>query len=328
MRAILCHGWGGPEDLTLGEAPPPPITPDGVRIAARATGVNFADTLMIRGQYQRKPDFPFSPGLETAGVVTEVGAAVTRLKPGDRVVSALMWGGFAEEVVAEERFTFKIPDEMGFEDAVNFAVAYPTAHGALLWQGRLAAGETALIHGAAGGVGLAGVEIAKAMGATVIATAGTDAKGALARDHGADHAINTTTENFRDRVLEITGGRGADMVLELIGGEVFDATLRCAAWNARIVSVGFASGSIPQAPCNILLVKNIGVLGFALSTYRKNRFDLADASMTQLFDWWRAGKLKPVIDRRMDFARAAEALNLLIDRKVTGKLVLTFGGGD
>ncbi|MHA1113995.1 MAG: NADPH:quinone oxidoreductase family protein, partial [Alphaproteobacteria bacterium] len=237
MRAIRCHGLGDPEALILEDIPPPPIIADGVRIAARATGVNFADTLMIRGQYQRKPEMPFSPGMETAGVVTEVGADVTRIKPGDRVVAALTSGGFAEEVIIEERFTFAIPDEMDFEDAVNFAVVYPTAHGALSFQGRLEAGETALIHGAAGGVGLAGVEVAKAMGATVIATAGSADKLALSREHGADHGIDTSSEDIRERVLEITGGRGADVVLELIGGEIFDATLRCVAWNARIVTV-------------------------------------------------------------------------------------------
>lgn len=323
MRAIFCRQWAGPEALTFEETASPQAGPGEVLLTVKAAGLNFADCLMIEGKYQERPDFPFSPGLEAAGVVAAVGEGVTRLSPGDRVLAMTDSGAFAEVAPAKESDVFKIPDAMDWVTAAGFPIAYGTAHGALRWHADLKADETLLVHGAAGGVGLAAVEIGKALGAQVIATAGSRDKLAIASAHGADHLIDYREEDIRERVKAITDGRGADVIFDPVGGPVFDASLRCIAWSGRLLIIGFAGGKVPQIPANILLVKNISAMGVYWGSYRKKDPTRLQSAFAELFGWWQAGKLKPHASHRLPLAEAATALDLLKSRKSTGKVVLT-----
>ena len=328
MRAVLCERWGEPEVLRLGEIEAPEPGAGEVRLAVHAAGVNFADILMVAGTYQEKPPFPFTPGMEVAGVVEAVGAGVTRVKPGERVLALPGSGGFAESALAQAHNVFAIPEAMDFVTAAGFAITYGTALGALVWRAALEPGELLLVHGAAGGVGLAAVEVGKTLGATVIATARGADKLAVAREHGADHLIDTATEDVRTRVKEIAAGldkAGADVVFDPVGGDLFEASLRCVAWGARLVIIGFAAGRVQQIPANILLVKNVAALGFYWGSYRARMPELVAAEYAQLFDWHAKGKLKPHVSRTLGLAQAAEALELLKTRKSTGKVVLVPG---
>jgi NADPH:quinone reductase len=323
MRAVLCRELGGPEKLAVAEVPPPPLGDGTVRIEIHAAGVNFADLLLIAGQYQDRPPLPFIPGMEVAGVVREAATGVGHLKPGDRVLATVGRGGYAEEVVAEAEIVHRIPDAMDFATAAGFPVAYSTSHGAFGWRARLKPGESVLVLGASGGVGLTAVEIAKAMGASVIAAAGGAEKLAVARRAGADHLIDYTREDLRERVKEITGGRGVDVVYDPVGGDAFDQSLRSVAWEGRLIVIGFAGGRIPQIPANLVLVKNIDIIGFFWGSYRRHKPALIAQSHQQLFRWFEAGKLKPHISHRLPLAEAAAALELIKTRKSTGKVVLT-----
>jgi NADPH:quinone reductase len=323
MRAVLCKELGGPEKLVIEDVPPPPIRPDTVRIAIRAAGVNFADTLLISGQYQDRPPLPFIPGMEVAGVVSELGAGVSTLKLGDRVLASVGRGAYAEEVVVEADSAHPIPAAMDFVTAAAFPVAYSTSHGAFAWRGRLRAGESVLVLGASGGVGLTAVEIAKAMGASVIAAAGGAEKLAVAKRAGADHLIDYTREDLRERVKALTDGRGVDVVYDPVGGDAFDQSLRCIAWEGRIIIIGFAAGRIPQIPANLVLVKNIDVIGFFWGSYRRYKPQLQAESFQHLFRWYEEGKLKPHVSHRLPLEQVQEALELLKTRKSTGKVVLT-----
>jgi NADPH:quinone reductase len=323
MRAVLCKEFAGPEKLVVAELPSPPLTDGTVRIRVHAAGVNFADTLLIAGQYQDKPALPFTPGMEVAGVVAETAAGVAHVQRGDRVLAAVGRGGFAEEVVTEADGVHRIPDAMDFVTAAGFPVAYSTSYGAFVWRGRLKPGERVLVLGASGGVGLTAVEIAKAMGATVIAAAGGAEKLAVAQRAGADHLIDYTREQIRDRVKDLTGGRGVDVVYDPVGGDAFDQSLRSIAWEGRIIVIGFAGGRIPQIPANLVLVKNIDIVGFFWGSYRRHKPQLMADSFPQLFRWFEAGKLKPHVSHTLDFSAAAAALDLLMTRKSTGKVVLT-----
>lgn len=325
MRAVLCKELGGPEKLVVEEVPSPPMRDGGVRIAIHAAGVNFADTLLIAGQYQDKPPLPFTPGMEVSGIITEIGAGVSHLKPGDRVLASVGRGGYAEEIVTEAEIVHRIPDAMDFVTAAGFPVAYSTSHGAYAWRGRLKPGETVLVLGASGGVGLTAVEIAKAMGATVIAAAGGADKLAVAKAAGADHLVDYTREDLRERVKELTRGRGVDLVYDPVGGDAFDQSLRCIAWEGRVIVIGFAAGRIPQIPANLVLVKNIDVIGFFWGSYRRYKPHLMAESYQQLFRWFEAGKLKPHISHRLPLSEVATAFELLKTRKSTGKVVLTTG---
>jgi NADPH:quinone reductase len=325
MRAVLCKELGGPEKLVIEDVPPPPIRPGTVRIAIHAAGVNFADTLLISGQYQDRPPLPFIPGMEVAGIVSELGAGVTHLKVGDRVLSSVGRGAYAEEVVVEADSAHPIPAAMDFVTAAAFPVAYSTSHGAFAWRGRLRAGESVLVLGASGGVGLTAVEIAKAMGASVIAAAGGAEKLAVAKRAGADHLIDYTREDLRERVKALTDGRGVDVVYDPVGGDAFDQSLRSVAWEGRIIIIGFAAGRIPQIPANLVLVKNIDVIGFFWGSYRRYKPQLQAESFQQLFRWYEEGKLKPHISHRLPLTEVAQALELLKTRKSTGKVVLTTG---
>jgi NADPH:quinone reductase len=326
MRAVLCKELGGPEKLVVEDVPAPPIRDGAVRIAIHAAGVNFADTLLIAGQYQDRPPLPFTPGMEVSGVVTELGAGVTQLKRGDRVLSSVGRGGYAEEIVVEADNVHRIPDSMDFITAAGFPVAYSTSHGAFAWRGRLKAGEWVLVLGASGGVGLTAVEIAKAMGATVIAAAGGAEKLAVARRAGADHLIDYSREDLREKVKELTQGRGVDMVYDPVGGDLFDQSLRSIAWEGRIIVIGFAGGRIPQIPANLVLVKNIDIIGFFWGSYRRHKPHLYTESYQQLFRWFEEGKLKPHVSHRLPLGEVAQAFDLLKTRKSTGKVVVTVRG--
>lgn len=327
MRAILCRAWGDPTTLDFAEAPRPELKPGQVRIAVHAAGVNFADTLIIAGKYQERPPFPFSPGLEAAGTVIETAPGVSSCKLGDRVMAVTMWGAYTEELVVPETSVVVIPDRMDLATAAGFAVAYGTSHLGLIRRGQLKAGETLLVHGAAGGVGLTAVEIGKALGATVIAAAGSPEKIKTALDHGADHGIDYSKEDIRARVKVLTGGKGADVIYDPVGGDAFDASLRSVNWEGRILVVGFASGRIPQAPCNYILVKNCAVIAVLWGAHAKRNPAAMHESFAELFRWYGEGKLRPLISRTMQLERAAEALTLMMQRKVTGKVVLTTGRG-
>jgi NADPH2:quinone reductase len=294
-----------------------------VRIAVQAAGVNFADTLIIAGNYQIKPQPPFSPGFEVAGRVVECGAGVTRCRPGDRVMAVLDYGGFAEEVVAPEETVFVVADRVNLIHAAAFPVAYGTAHLGLKYRCDLKPGETLLVHGAAGGVGLTAVEIGKLMGARVIATASGPEKLKIAGDAGADHLIDSRSPDIKEKIKELTGGRGADVVYDPVGGHLFDISLRATAPGGRILIVGFASGEVPQIPANILLVKNITVIGFYWGAHRTLAPAWMEGSIETLLGWLTEGRLDPHVSQTFPLEEAPRALLALKARKTTGKVVLT-----
>ena len=324
MRAVICRAWGAVESLTVEDVPPPSPARDEVLIDVRATSVNYADSIMVAGKYQTRPPFPFSPGLETAGVVARCGDGVTRFKPGDRVMATLAWGGLAEQAVAKESESFAIPDGMSFDEAGAFPIAYISSDVAIRWQGRLEAAETLLVLGAAGGVGLTAVEIGKAMGARVIAGASTAEKLAVAREHGADDLVNYATENLTERVMALTGDKGADVCFDPVGGELADAALSALGWGGRMLLVGFVSG-VQQIPANRLLVKNRSALGCSLRYYRWHAPDKLRRSVEALLVWYREGKLKPCISHRLPLEKTVEAITLLTARKAHGKVVVLPG---
>lgn len=323
MRAVICDAWGEPESLRVEERDSLSPGPGEVAIAVRAAGVNFADTLMIAGKYQEKPPFPFTPGLEGAGRVLAVGTGVEGLAVGDRVMALCDHGAFAEEMIARASDIFPVPATMDWTLAAGFPITYGTAHGALTWHAGLRAGQTLVVHGAGGGVGLAAVEVGKALGARVIASAGGASKLALAEAHGADALIDSRAEDIRARMLELTDGRGADVILDPVGGAVFEASLRAIAWGGRILVIGFASGEVPKIPANLLLVKNIAAMGIYWGSYRKRAPEMLAAQFQELGRWFEEGRLKPGVNHVMPFAEAAAALRLLLDRKARGKVVLT-----
>ena len=326
MKAIVCKELGQPEDLVLEDVTAPEIDDNEVRIAVHACSVNFADTLIIAGRYQEKPELPFTPGAEVAGKVLAVGANVLHVKPGERIVALCSHGGFAEEAKANAMSVMPIPDSMDYVSAAAFPIAYGTAHVALDHRGQLQAGETLLVHGASGGVGLAAVQIGKQMGATVIATASTAAKLALAQAHGADHLVNYTESEFRHQVKELTNGKGADVIFDPVGGDVFDQSTRCINWEGRILVIGFAAGRIPQFPVNLALVKNFSVVGVYWGRYAKENPKVLTNSLATLMGWYAAGKLQPHVTQTFALAETGAALRMLMDRKALGKVVVRTRG--
>ncbi len=326
MRALVCRAWGGLEQLQLEEVAQPVAGPDEVLLEVRACAVNYADAIMVAGNYQTKPSFPFSPGLEAAGVVRHAGARVTRFKPGDRVMAILAHGGLAEQAVAQAAECYAIPDEMSFAEAGGFAIAYISSHVAIRWQGRLEAGETLLVLGAAGGVGLTAVEIGKAMGARVIAAASTAEKLALAAAHGADEGVNYATGNLKDEVLELTGGKGCDVCFDPGGGDLFDRALSSLGWGGRILLVGFVGG-VQKIPANRLLVKHRSALGCSLRYFRWHAPDKLERSVEELMAWYRQGRLRPEVSAELPLERAVEAIELLTTRRALGKVVVSLTGG-
>ncbi len=326
MRAIVCKDWGDPETLELGELPEPALGPGQVRIRMRAAGVNFADCVLVRGQYQEKPELPFAPGLEGAGEIMEVGAGVTDFKPGDRVMAVVSAGAYAEQAVCDATTVFHTPDDMDDTTAAAFPVAYGTSHLALVLRANLKAGETVLVLGAGGGVGLTAVECAKALGATVIAAASTTEKLDLARARGADHLINYTAEDLRSTLRKITDGNGVDVVYDPVGGELAQTAMRSLAWSGRLLVIGFASGDVPQFPSNHLLVKNISIVGVFWGAYRKREPETYRAGFEELFEWWAAGKLQPHVSQVLPLAGVTRALAMLEGRQAQGRLVIDIDG--
>ncbi len=293
-----------------------------VKIAVHAAGLNFPDTLMVAGKYQVKPPFPFSPGMECAGVVMAVGDEVTEVKPGDRVMATPGNGGMAEEVIAPADSVFRIPDRMSFEQAAGFPVTYGTVYYALVDRAQLKPGEVLLVNGAAGGVGSNAVEIGKILGAKIIATAGSSEKLEVAKRLGADEGINYSKESIKDRMKALTNGRGADVIFDPVGGDVFDESLRSIAMDGRLLVIGFASGRIPAVPANVVLLKNCAVVGvywegFAKRYPKKNR-----ENFEAMFRWFEEGKLKPAASKLYPLDLVPEAMDDLLTRRATGKLVI------
>ncbi len=323
MRAVVCKAFCEPGDLSVEEVPSPQLGAGQVRIAVDAAGVNFADTLIIAGKYQNKVPPPFVPGFEVAGRVLDCAADVPSFRRGQRVMAVVDHGGFAEEVVAPAAQVFALAASVPAVVAAGFPIAYGTSHLGLAYRARLKAGETLLVHGAAGGVGLTAVEIGKRLGATVIATANGAAKLRVAADAGADHLIESGAADLREQVKALTGGRGADVVYDPVGGALFEASLRCTALGGRILIVGFASGSVPQIPANILLVKNISALGFHWGQYQTLNPSWMRASFEELLHWLAGGDIKPHVSQTYPLAEAVTALQALQARKTTGKVVLT-----
>lgn len=321
MRAMVCRAWGAVEALELDDVPAPTPGDDEILIEVKVTAVNYADSLLVAGNYQTKPAFPFSPGLETAGVVGEVGAQITRFAPGDRVMAVLAHGGLADRVLAKEAECFSIPEEMGFVEAGAFPVSYLSSHVAIRWQGRLEAGESMLVLGAAGGVGIPAVEISKAMGARVLAGASTPEKLAVARAHGADELIDYARDNLKDRVMALTDGKGVDVVFDPVGGDLFDSALSSLGWGGRILLVGFVGG-IPRIPANRLLVKHRSALGSALRYFRWHAPEKLARSAEELMRWYAEGKLKPLVSERYPLEESAKAIRRLTERQAHGKVVV------
>ncbi|MDE2819190.1 MAG: NADPH:quinone oxidoreductase family protein [Chloroflexota bacterium] len=323
MKAVLCKSFGAPDQLTVEEVPSPPVKTGEVKIRVRACGVNFPDALMIQGLYQLKPPFPFSPGLEVAGNIIDVGPGVDAERVGQRVVATMMFGGFAEEVVVPQSSALPMPENMAYESGAGFPLVYGTAHVALSRRARLQAGETLLVLGAAGGVGLAAVEIGKLMKARVIAAASSAEKLALARSRGADETINYHNENLRERIKSLSGDRGADVIFDPVGGDMFDQAVRRIAWEGRYLIIGFASGRIPSLPANIALLKNASVVGLFWGAYLTRDPGVIKRSFGQLLAWYSEDCLRPHIHRSYALEDAPNALEDLINRGTMGKLVLT-----
>ena len=321
MKAWICHDWGDPQSLVLGDMPTPVPGPREVLIDVHRAGVNFPDTLMIAGKYQMKPQRPFVPGVECAGTVMAFGQDVQGFKPGDRVTAILNHGGYAQHAVADDIQTYVIPDAMSFDHAAAFPTTYGTTYRALVDRGRLAPGETLLVLGAAGGVGLNAVELGRLLGAHVIAAAGTDAKLALTRSYGAHDTINYGHESIRDRVREITGGKGADVVFDPVGGDAFDESLRCMAREGRLLIIGFASGRIPSAPANRVLMSESEVIGVLYGGRRTP--DVARANFATMMGWYLEGRLKPHVSMTFPFDQVPEAMEALLDRSATGKVLVS-----
>src|SRR5262245_5986598 len=325
MKAVLCKAYGPPESLVVEDVESPAPGPGELVVSVKAASVNFPDVLIIQNKYQFKPPLPFSPGSEAAGVVKATGDGVTQVKPGDAVMAFTTYGGFAEEVKTEARRVLPLPAGMSFEQAAAFGLTYATSDFGLRDRGALKAGETLLVLGASGGVGIAAIEIGKAIGARVIACASTDGKLAVCRRHGADETINYATEDLRERIKELTGGRGPDVVYDPVGGPYTEPALRSIAWRGRLLVVGFAAGDIPKIPLNLTLLKGCSIVGVYWGEFTRREPDRFAESMGQLGRWFAEGRITPHISSTFPLERAADALTLMAERKVTGKVVLSVG---
>ncbi len=312
MRAVLCQQWGEPGSLTIGEAQSPDVGPDQVKIRVRAAALNFADILMVGGTYQEKPPFPFSPGLEVAGEDIETGK---------RLMAVLSWGGFAEHAVANKSDVMVIPDAMSFEAAAAFPIAYGTAHMALGDKAGLKNGESLIVHGASGGVGLAAIDVGRAMGANVIAVTSGAEKIAAVIKQGANHVIDYKAGDVKEQIKALLPG-GGDVYFDPVGGSSFDASLRSAAPGARILVVGFAGGTVPQIPANILMVKNVSAIGFYWGAHRKFAPERVARSYRELFSWISQGRLNPLAVTPFNMDDVRQAMDTMKSRQSIGKIVL------
>lgn len=323
MRAMRVHELSDDiGSIELVEADLPPPGEGEVRLKLKACSINFPDLLMIQGKYQFKPDLPFSPGMEGSGIVTELGPGVDNVSVGDEVVAGLRIGGFAEEVNAAAAACRPIPKGMDFVKAAAYPAAYLTAYVALVVRGNLKAGETLLVHGSTGGVGLAAVEVGKLLGATVIATSASDEKLKTVKERGADHVLNVT-KGFREKVKELTGGKGADVIYDPVGGDVFDESVRCIAWNGRLLIIGFTSGRIPSVPVNMPLIKGFSVVGVRAGEYGRRDPEAGKENIKAIDSWASEGKVDPFVCATFPLERAVDAMRMLQDRQAVGKVVLT-----
>lgn len=324
MKAMLCKQYGPPESLVFEEVPSRPVASGEVRIAVRACGVNFPDVLIIKGEYQFKPPMPFAPGGEVAGDVVEVGPDVTRVKKGDRVMAMTGWNGYAEEVIAAAEKCLVMPASMSYDEGAGFCMTYGTSYHALVQRAKLKAGESLLVLGASGGVGTAAIEIGKVLGAKIIAAAGSDDKLKMLKDaYGVEHTINYKSGSLKDQVRDVTNGQGADVIYDAVGGDLFEQSLRSINSEGRLLVVGFAGGTIPQAKANLILLKGCSVVGVFWGAFAARDPKTNQENFATLLKWYEEKKLRPHISHRFPLARAAEALQAIIDRKVVGKAVLT-----
>ncbi|WP_454256501.1 NADPH:quinone oxidoreductase family protein [Pseudomonas sp. Marseille-Q8238] len=322
MKAVLCKAFGPAENLVLEEVASPEPKKNEIVLDVHAAGVNFPDTLIIEGKYQFKPPFPFSPGGEAAGVVAAVGEKITHVRPGDRVMALTGWGSFAEQVAVPGYNVMPIPKGIDFQSAAAFSMTYGTSMHALKQRGNLKAGETLLVLGASGGVGLAAVEIGKAMGAKVIAAASSTEKLAVAKAAGADELINYSESSLKEEIKRLTGGQGVDVIYDPVGGELFEEAFRSIAWNGRLLVVGFASGAIPSLPANLPLLKGASLVGVFWGSFAQRQPQDNLANFQQLFEWYAEGKLKPLVSQVFPLEKTAEAINALGQRKAVGKVVV------
>jgi NADPH2:quinone reductase len=321
MKAVVCKAWGPPESLVIEDRAALEAGPGKVVVSVKAANVKFSDTLIIEGKYQTKPELPFIPGGEVAGVLKSIGPGVEGWKVGDRVSAA--GGGFAEEALVEAAKLLKIPDSLDYASAAGLASTYGTSYHALIDRGQLRAGETLLVLGASGGVGLAAVEVGKALGARVIACASTDEKLAVCREHGADETINYVSEDMRARVKAITKGKGVDVVYDPVGGEYSELALRDMAYGGRFLVIGFAAGPIPKISLNLPLIKVCSIVGVWVGQFSKQDPARHRANALEIWKWYAEGKIKPHVWGTYPLEKAADALNALAARKVAGKVVLT-----
>jgi NADPH2:quinone reductase len=322
MRALLCEAYGPPERLSLREVPVPKPGPGELLIKARCAGLNFPDALIIENKYQFKPPLPFAPGMELAGVVAGVGPGVDGFKEGDRVAGMTGWGAFADYAVAPANQTTHVPEDLPLDVAAAFTVAYGTSHHALKQRGHLKSGETVLVLGASGGVGLAAVEIAKAMGARVIAGASSPEKLAIARSYGADALIDYSAQDLKAQVRELTGGAGADVIYDPVGDRLADPAFRSIAWEGRYLVIGFAGGDIPALPLNLPLVKGASIIGVFWGSFIARDPEAHRRNMDELYAWCGEGRLKPLISERFSLAQAGQAIRRMMERKAKGKIVI------
>jgi NADPH:quinone reductase len=319
-KAVVCRELGPPERLRLETFASAVLKPGELRVAIHAAGINFPDILMVAGEYQLKPELPFTPGVEAAGEVIEVnGADATAV--GDRVIVKMRYGAYADEAVVTPSQTIRLPSTFDYAEGATFLAAHGTAYHALVDRGQLRPGEVLLVHGAGGGVGLAAVEMGKMLGATVIAAASTEEKLAVAQEKGADHLVLYPREPFRDAVKRITEGRGVDVVFDPVGGEIFENSVRCIAWGARVLVIGF-TGGIGLARTNLLLIKGASVLGVRAGEAVRRNPEAGAVRIRKLLEWAEAGKIRPHISHRLPLEDFAQAMRLLIDRKAIGRVAL------
>nr|WP_315261570.1 NADPH:quinone oxidoreductase family protein [uncultured Duganella sp.] len=322
MKAVVCEAWGQPDTLQVKELPDLEPGPGQVVIDVQAAGVNFPDVLIVQGKYQFKPELPFIPGSEVSGVIRSTAADVTTFKPGDKVIAFVTTGGFGQQLLASAQALIPMPPDMDFDTAAAITLTYGTSYHAIVDRSKLEVGESMLILGAAGGVGLAAIEIGKARGARIIACASTDEKLEICRQHGADVLINYSTVDLREAVKAATGGKGPDVVYDPVGGVYAEPAFRSIAWGGRYLVVGFANGEIPKLPLNLTLLKGASLVGVFWGEFTKRDPKGNMANMRQLLQWLQEGKIKPRISGRYKLEEAAQALNDMAARKVTGKVVV------
>jgi NADPH2:quinone reductase len=323
VKALVCREYGPPETLKIEDLSVPAPGAGEILVDTRAAGINFPDLLLIAGKYQVNIPPPFVPGIEVSGVVEAVGKGVTRFSPGDRIIATPKAGGFAEKCVASDNLCMPLPTGMGFEEGAGFTITYATSYHAFRQSTELKPGETVLVLGAAGGVGITAVEIAKALGAKVIAAASSDEKLAFAREAGADETINYSNLSLRDAVKNTTGGKGVDVVYDPVGGELAQMALRSLAWHGRYLVIGFASGDIPAFPANIALLKEASIIGVWWGTWSTNNVGDSLQNMTELAAMVEAGKLNPKVTESFPLERFEDAFAAISERRAKGKVVLT-----